>query len=224
MPDEATFTVERQRLLEAIDATFADTVRETGLRAMDDRVRSAMAAVPRHVYVPAPLRAFAYDNRPLPIGHGQTISQPFIVALMTALLQLQAHERVLEIGSGCGYQTAVLAQLAAQVTSVEREPELSARAAQVLAAQGVRNVELQVADGWLGWPAGAPYDAVIATAAAAALPPAWLQQLSPGGRLVAPIGGRDEAQWLIVAHKSAAGIVTQRRTIAVRFVPLIHDA
>ena len=210
----------RARLLAEIDAGFADTAAETGLGAMPPAVRAAMAAVPRHRFVDETWQELAYLNRPLPIGHGQTISQPFIVALMTAMLELRPHDRVLEIGTGCGYQAAVLARLAARVDSVEIVPELAARAADTLATLGVANVSVHEADGHLGWPPGAPYDAVIATAAAAAVPPAWSAQLAPGGRLVAPVGAHEDAQWLLLG-RGADGHLQQQRTIGVRFVPLV---
>jgi len=212
------------RLLAEVEADFAATARETGCAGLDPRVRAALVAVPRARFVPRPWRAWALANRPLPIGHGQTISQPFIVALMTQLLALAAGDRVLEVGTGCGYQAALLAQLAARVTSVEVVPALSRRARRTLAALGVTGVELQVADGHAGWPPGAPYDAIIATAAAATLPPAWVGQLAPGGRLVAPVGEADGAQWLHVLRKDATGAVAQTRVLAVRFVPLVAGA
>ena len=219
MPDDADDdrAAERVGMLAAVEADFADTARDTGCARLDDAVRAALAAVPRHRFVPPPWRERAYENRPLPIGHGQTISQPFIVALMTQLLALRPGDRVLEIGTGCGYQAAVLARLAAHVTSVEIVPALGLRAQQTLAALGVANVELHVDDGHAGWPPGAPYDAVIATAAAESLPPAWLEQL-------APIGERHGAQDLQVWRKDAAGVVTQQRSLAVRFVPLLDAA
>ena len=209
------------RLLAEVEADFAATAHATGCAQLDPRVRAALAAVPRARFVPRPWRAWAQANRPLPIGHGQTISQPFVVALMTQLLALRDSERVLEIGTGCGYQAAVLAQLGARVTSVERVPALSRRAQRTLAALGVAGVELHVADGHAGWPPGAPYDAIIATAAAAALPPAWVEQLAPGGRLVAPVGQPDGEQWLHLLRKAADGSLVQTRALAVRFVPLL---
>lgn len=209
------------RLLAEVEADFAATAHATGCAQLEPRVRAALAAVPRARFVPRPWRAHALANRPLPIGRGQTISQPFIVALMTQLLALDAGDRVLEIGTGCGYQAAVLAQLGARVTSVEVVPALSRRARRTLAALSVTGVELQVADGHAGWPPGAPYDAIIATAAAAMLPPAWLGQLAAGGRLVAPLGEHEGAQWLHLLRKDAAGSVVQTRVLAVRFVPLV---
>jgi protein-L-isoaspartate(D-aspartate) O-methyltransferase len=215
---------ECRRLLDEVAAEFAATAPETGVERMSVALHSAMAGVPRHRFVPEPWRELAYENRPLPIGHGQTISQPFIVALMTALLELAPGDRVLEIGTGCGYQAAVLARLAARVTSVEIVPELSRRAAQTLAELGIANVDLHIADGRFGWPEAAPYDAIIATAAPHELPPAWLAQLAPGGRLVAPVGDHDEAQWLHLVRNDATGQVSRQRTIAVRFVPLVAAA
>lgn len=211
-------------MLAAIDDDFARTAADTGLAAMPAPVRAAIAAVPRHRFVPAQAQARAYENRPLPIGHGQTISQPFIVALMTALLELQPQDRVLEIGSGCGYQAAVLAQEAAQVDSVEIVPELAERAAATLAGLGLARVRVHKGDGHAGWPAGAPYDKIIATAAAPPLPPAWVAQLAAGGRLVAPIGEREGLQTLVLLRKNPRGELQQQRTIAVRFVPLTGGA
>lgn len=207
-------------MLAAIEADFALLAPQTGLPALPEAVRAAVAAVPRQRFVPGPEKAFAYENRPLPIGHGQTISQPFIVALMTALLELQPQHRVLEIGSGCGYQAAVLAQLAAQVDSVEIVPALAARAAATLAGLGIANVSVHAGDGRLGWPQAAPYDKIIATAAAPELPPAWTEQLAPDGRLVAPLGRADGRQTLVLLRKNSRGEVQQQRTIGVRFVPL----
>jgi len=217
------WAAEREAMLAAIEADFDRTAGQTGLDAMPAAVRAAVAAVPRHRFVPEDARPFAYENRPLPIGHGQTISQPYIVALMTALLELQPQDRVLEIGTGCGYQAAVLAQLAARVDSVEIVPELAAQARETLAALGIAGVAVHTGDGHRGWPAGAPYDKIIATAAAPSLPPAWLEQLAPGGRLVAPLGERDGVQWLDVLHKrsnGSKGSIQRQTTIGVRFVPL----
>lgn len=154
------------------------------------RVLAAMRAVPRHLFVPVELQDKAYEDYPLPIGYEQTISQPYIVALMTSLLGLEGGEKVLEIGTGSGYQAAVLSQLALSVHSVELVPQLARQAAERLTSLGYVNVSVQCADGSLGWPAAAPYDAVLVTASAPKVPQALLQQLTPAGRLVLPVGGR----------------------------------
>ena len=154
------------------------------------RVLAAMRTVPRHLFVPEELRDRAYEDYPLPIGYEQTISQPYIVALMTSLLGLEGKEKVLEIGTGSGYQAAVLSRLAEMVHSVELVPQLARQAAQLLTSNGYVNVQVHCADGSLGWPAAAPYDAVLVTANAPRVPQALLQQLTPAGRLVLPVGGR----------------------------------
>ena len=183
----------------------------------DPAVLAAMRRIPRELFVPEESRAQAYDDAPVAIGRGQTISQPYIVALMTELARLLPTHRVLEIGTGCGYQCAVLASCAARVWSVELEPELSARAARTLASLGIDNVVLRVGDGAGGWPEEAPFDAIVVTAAPSQVPPALPDQLGIGGRLVIPIGGA--SQELFVFTRTAAG-VERRSVIPVRFVPL----
>jgi protein-L-isoaspartate(D-aspartate) O-methyltransferase len=187
-------------------------------RGIDDPgVLEAMRAIPRHGFVPEADRALAYTDGPVPIGRGQTISQPYIVALMTALARVGPASRALEIGTGCGYQTAVLAACAGEVWSVELEPELSERAARTLADLGIRNVHLRVGDGAQGWPEQAPFDAIVVTAAPAEVPPALIDQLGVGGRLVIPLG--TAAQELVVFTRTPRGIA--RESVApVRFVPL----
>lgn len=185
----------------------------------DARVAAAFRKIPRHAFVPPDLEHEAYEDRPLPIGVGQTISQPFMVALMTSRLRLQGHERVLEIGTGSGYQTAILAELALEVFSVERLPELLAEAAARLGRLGCLNVHLTPGNGSLGWPEHAPYDALIVTAAAPDIPPPLLEQLADGGRMVLPIGGPD-AQTLIEAEKRP-GEVLRREIAGCVFVPLV---
>jgi protein-L-isoaspartate(D-aspartate) O-methyltransferase len=186
------------------------------------RVLAAFERVPRERFVPASARARAYADQALAIGHGQTISQPYMVAVMTEALGLGGSERVLEVGTGSGYQAAVLAELAREVWSVERIPALGAEAAALLAELGYTNVRVLCADGSLGWPDQAPYDAVIVTAAAPAPPPSLLAQLSPdGGRLVAPVGDRD-LQVLAVVERRGTEYVT-RRSIGCRFVPLLGE-
>jgi len=185
----------------------------------------AMAQVPRDAFVPAAEKPLAWLNRPLPIGQGQTISQPFVVALMTDLLDLEPDDTVLEIGTGCGYQCAVLAHLAAHVYSVERLPEFAAGARRTLADLGVANVDVRTGDGHLGWPEHAPYKKIMVTAAAEDVPPALVEQLAPGGRMVVPVGrgGWLWGQELTLVTKDAAGDVTESPILGVAFVPLVHD-
>lgn len=186
---------------------------------LSPEVMAAMRLVPRERFVPEDLRDLAYGDHPLPIGHGQTISQPFIVALMTDLLKVRPGMRVLEIGTGCGYQAAVLAELGAEVETVEIVPELAERARATLAALGLGRVRVHVGDGHRGLPGHAPFDRIIVTAAPAAVPEALLAQLMPGGRLVIPVGG-ERGQQLLVIDKDEAGGIRERRAIAVAFVPL----
>ena len=183
------------------------------------RVLEAIEAVPRHLFVPENLRQAAYDDRPLPIGEGQTISQPYIVALMTELLDPQPVERVLEIGTGSGYQTAVLARLAQRVYSIEIEPALGASARRLLDRLGVQNIEYKIGDGFYGWAEHAPFDAVLVAAAAPKIPePIW-QQLRDGGRIVIPLGDQGKTQRLVRATKTA-GKATIEDFSDVLFVPL----
>ncbi len=209
-----------ERMLQEIEAEARETARWTGRARFKPEVLAAMRAVRREAFIPEGERARAYANAPLGIGRGQTISQPFIVALMTDLLDLQRNHKVLEIGTGSGYQAAILAQLADQVWSIEVIPELSQRAAAALAAEGYRNVSLRVGQGAAGWPECAPFDAIIVTAAAASVPPTLIAQLRAPGRMVVPVGPRGEAQELIVIEKSSAGVVQRRPVLDVAFVPL----
>jgi protein-L-isoaspartate(D-aspartate) O-methyltransferase len=187
----------------------------------DQRVLQAMRVVPRHRFVPASVRAQAYADSPLPIGYDQTISQPYIVAYMTQALRLGGSERVLEIGTGSGYQAAVLARLCKQVYSIEIIPELARRAGETLASLGYANVSLRVGDGYRGWPEEAPFDAIILTASPPQIPQPLVEQLAPGGRMVAPVGR--ELQDLVVLEKTPQG-VTQRTVMPVRFVPMTGEA
>lgn len=185
----------------------------------DARVLAAMRSVPRHLFCNPPGHAEAYRDHPLPIGEDQTISQPYMVAVMTQLLRLTGSERVLEIGTGSGYQTAILAELAAEVYSVERIAVLAERARETLASQGYANVRVEVGDGTLGWPEHAPYDRIICGAAGPDVPEAWIDQLVDGGRIVMPVG-RSEGQMLVTVEKTDRR-VTRREFCAVRFVRLI---
>ncbi len=188
----------------------------------DPRVLAAIAALPRDAFVPGELRWEAEEDWALPIGHGQTISQPFVVAYMTERLGLLGAERVLEIGTGSGYQTAVLALLAGEVFSIERVPELAARArALLLDRLALPNVRLRTGDGALGWPEAAPFDRILVTAAAAVVPPALVSQLMPGGRMVVPVGGPEEPQVLRRIDKGASGDTVSVDLLPVRFVPLL---
>jgi protein-L-isoaspartate(D-aspartate) O-methyltransferase len=214
------YTRERDALLEEVAAMARDTGAETGRPAFSARVMGAMARVPRHSFVPASYGALAYANYPLPIGHGQTISQPYIVALMTDLLDAEAGDTVLEIGTGSGYQAAVLAELVLRVYSIEIIEPVANHAAALLRQLGYSNVETRVGDGYNGWPERAPFDAIIVTAAAPQVPPALGAQLKPGGRMVIPVGAEGEVQFLQVMVKRADGSISTQRSLPVRFVPL----
>jgi protein-L-isoaspartate(D-aspartate) O-methyltransferase len=185
----------------------------------DQRVLEAMRQTPREEFVLPAMRGMAYDDHPLPIGEGQTISQPYIVAAMTEMLHLRGNEKVLEIGTGSGYQAAVLSRLCKMLYSIEIVPSLAVRAKETLARLGYENVHVREGDGYLGWPGEAPFDRILLTAAPAEVPPALIEQLAKGGRLVAPVGVGD--QELIVIDKDAAGKVRYRRGFGVRFVPMV---
>ena len=214
------FDAARQEMIEEIQATVAETRRQTGRAQLAPEVMAAMGTVPRHEFVPGKLQAVAYDNRPLPVGHGQTISQPYIVALMTDLLEVDSNAVVFEIGTGSGYQAAVLAELVRQVYTVEIVEPLALAAKERLARLGYGNVEARFADGYYGWPEKGPFDAIIVTAAVNHIPPPLVEQLRPGGRLVVPVGERFTVQHLLVVHKMDDGRVTVRQILPVRFVPL----
>ncbi|MEE8162519.1 MAG: protein-L-isoaspartate(D-aspartate) O-methyltransferase [Anaerolineae bacterium] len=187
----------------------------------DKRVLEAMRQVPRHLFIPEDMRSLAYCDGPLPIGHGQTISQPYIVALMTELLELTGQEKVLEIGTGSGYQAAILSRLARQVYSLERHAALAQQAEKVLAQLGYDNVVVRVGNGTLGWPEHSPYEAIIITAAAPEVPQPLPDQLADGGRLVAPVG----SQWsqVLVKVRRQSDLLIRERLTAVAFVPLVGE-
>jgi protein-L-isoaspartate(D-aspartate) O-methyltransferase len=214
MIEEAGFIQARQRMVE-------QQLCAPGRDIRDPRVLAAMAKVPRHAFVPAEAQAEAYEDHPLPIGHGQTISQPFIVACMTEQLALRPTDRVLEIGTGCGYQTAVLAELAAEVYSVEIVEALALRAAADLARLGYSRVRVRAGDGHRGWPEAAPFDAVIVTCAPEHEPSALLAQLKDGGRMIVPVGGYG-GQELYRIERHGQG-VERVRLLSVRFVPMTGD-
>jgi len=207
-------------MLAEIERTVALTRTQTGKERLADRVMDALGHVPRHEFVPEEARSRAYANRPLPIGHGQTISQPYIVALMTDLLDVDAGDRVLEIGTGSGYQAAVLAELVERVYTMEIIEPLAVAATDRLARLDYDNVTVRFADGYYGWPERAPFDGIIVTAAASHIPPPLVEQLAPGARMVIPVGERFSVQHLLVVHKRDDGRLETRQVLPVRFVPL----
>jgi len=212
---------DRDRLIGEIERETAATARWTGRSCLSARVLAALRLVRREAFVPPDEAAQAWENHPLRIGYGQTISQPFIVAIMTELLDLGGTDRVLEIGTGSGYQAAILARLAAEIYSVERVEPLSAQAARVLAAEGCGNVRLLVGDGAQGWAEHSPYDAIIVTAAARTVPAALVAQLVNLGRMVIPLGEPNGEQQLVRIVKDADGRLAEREVLRVAFVPLI---
>lgn len=209
-------------MIEAIKDDTRRTADYTGVAELDPRVIAAMSDVERDKFVPWSAKIAAYVNRPLPIGHGQTISQPFIVALMTHLMEPREGDRVLEIGTGSGYQAAVLAELVESVYTIEIIPELAESASERLAGLGFDNVHVKTGDGWYGWPEVAPFDAIMVTAVGEDVPGELVRQLKPGGRIVLPVG-TDWDQNLVVVEKAADGTTSRRDVLPVRFVPLTGD-
>ncbi|MBS0343289.1 MAG: protein-L-isoaspartate(D-aspartate) O-methyltransferase [Proteobacteria bacterium] len=220
---EPDFTMLRQRMLAEIAAKTVFSTAYLGKAALDSRVMNAMATVPRHEFVPIELRLYAYVDTPLPIGFGKTISQPFIVAVMTDLLGVQPTDTVLEIGTGLGYQSAILAQLAHRVFTVEIIDELAEQAVHRLTDQGYANVEIRIGNGCHGWPEHAPFDKIMVTAAPELIPPALIYQLKPGGTMVIPAGLPD-AQQLIQLKKDAQGSIAIREIFQVLFSTLEDGA
>jgi len=208
-------------MVSEVEAMYADTRAETGLAAMSPAVRAALGSVERHRLVPPAQAAAAYRNHPLPIGSGQTISQPYIVALSTDLLNLRPTDFVLEIGTGSGYQAAVLAEIVRRVYSIEILESLAVTARKNLEQLRYKNIEILVGDGYQGWPEKAPFDAILVTAAAPQVPPALVAQLKPGGRMVIPVGSSGGIQYLMLIEKRADGGINERRVLPVRFVPLV---
>ncbi len=208
-------TSQRERLAMVREQIAARGVRDTA-------TLRAMRAVPRHEFVPRNLQSSAYADHPLPIGYGQTISQPYIVGYMTELLGLGPRSRVLEIGTGSGYQAAILAEIAGEIYTVEIIPQLAASAAERLEQLGYGRVHVRNADGFYGWKDAAPFDAIIVTAAAGFVPPPLVEQLKPGGRLVIPVGSVYGAQSLVLVEKRLDGSIGTRTLLPVQFVPLVH--
>lgn len=210
----------RQQMLDTIVHEARITGRDTGRPQLSPRVLEAMREVPRDAFVPDDMVAHAYDNRPLPIGAGQTISQPFIVALMTDLLEPEPGDRVLEVGTGCGYQAAVLSRVVASVNSIEYVADLGREAAERLARLGYDNVEVRTGNGRDGWPEAAPFEGILVTAGATRVPSALVEQLVPGGRLVIPVGQGRFGQQLLVITRYEDGSTDEQSVLPVAFVPL----
>jgi protein-L-isoaspartate(D-aspartate) O-methyltransferase len=215
------YAAQRLRMVAEVDAMYGETRGETGLGALSPAVRAALGKVERHRLVPSAQAAAAYRNHPLPIGAGQTISQPYIVALSADLLAPKPGDVVLEVGTGSGYQAAVLAEIVKQVYSIELIESLGRSAAARLSELGYRNVEVRIGDGYAGWPEKAPFDGIVVTAAAPQVPPALVAQLKPGARMVIPVGGTDDVQYLKLLVKRADGGYDEKRVLPVRFVPLV---
>ena len=225
VPDDSAaaggqFEARRDQMVAEIAGDAKATAQHTGRPAFSERVMAAIRKVERHRFVPADQVMHAYENRPLPIGAGQTISQPFIVALMTDMLDLKPTDVVLEIGTGSGYQAAVLAELVQHVYTIEIVESVGRQGARALAGAGYRNVTTRIGDGYQGWPDRAPFDAIIVTAAPSAIPEPLIRQLKPTGRMIVPVGTTASAQELMLLEKQADGSTKMTRTLPVRFVPL----
>jgi protein-L-isoaspartate(D-aspartate) O-methyltransferase len=214
------YAAQREALIREIQSQVRQTRNELGTDRLDPAVVAALRSVPREAFVPLALRAEAYGNHPLPIGEGQTISQPYIVAIMSQLLELRPGARVFELGTGSGYQAAILAAMGAEVYSVEIVPQLAELARRNLERLGYGRVHVRLGDGYLGWPEAAPFDGIIVTAAAERIPQPLIDQLAPGGRLVMPVGEHGWTQRLVVLQKTPAGTIERREVLPVRFVPL----
>jgi protein-L-isoaspartate(D-aspartate) O-methyltransferase len=217
------FSAERARMVADIAAMARTTAAETSRSTFSPRVMTALGKVPRHRLVPPDQVTHAYKNRPLSIGHGQTISQPFVVALMTDLLEAQPGDAVLEVGTGSGYQAAVLAELVARVYTIEIVAPIGKRAEAQLAELGYRNITVRIGDGYNGWPEVAPFDKIIVTAGAPHVPQPLVDQLKPGGRLVIPVNAARYDQELQVIEKKGDGSTMVKRSLPVRFVPLTRE-
>lgn len=213
------YASQRQLMAEEIAADARRLVSYIDKESVSDSVMQVMATVPRHLFIPPEMRAKAYENRPLPIGFGQTISQPYIVALMTDLLEPRPDHKVLEIGTGSGYQAAVLSGLVKEVYSIEIIDQLGHTAKRALKDHGYNNVSTRIADGYDGWPEHAPFDSIIVTAGISHIPPPLVKQLKNGGTMVIPVGTRFQTQQLTLVQKDHAGTVTTKQIIPVIFVP-----
>ena len=220
---EKQYDKARKNMVEIIEEEVDDTEWYTGKSTLAKATKNAMESVKRHKFVPLLSRLNAYENRPLSIGYGQTISQPYIVAIMTDLLDLKHSDRVLEIGTGSGYQAAVLAEIVKEVYTIEVITELGVAAAKRLEKLGYKNIETRIGDGYYGWKTHAPYDAIIVTAAAGHIPPPLLKHLKPGGKMIIPVKSFFRIQHLILVSKNEQGHLCTRQILPVRFVPLTGE-
>jgi protein-L-isoaspartate(D-aspartate) O-methyltransferase len=220
--EDAGYTAARAAMVEEL-RLYAQFVDDPDEARVSDAVMASLNTVKRHELVPLPERRFAYENRPLPIGYSQTISQPYIVALMTELIEPDADDVVLEVGTGSGYQAAILAELVDHVYSIEIIDALATRAKSDLARLGYKNITTRLGDGYYGWEEHGPFDAIVVTAAASHVPPPLIEQLKPGGRMVIPVGGRFMTQTLLLLEKTEKGKIITRQFGAVRFVPLTGE-
>lgn len=218
--EPSDYATEREALVGEIERQVAATRHEIGTDRLDPAVIAALRSVPRHEFVPSTLRGEAYRNRPLPIGSEQTISQPYIVAIMSHLLEVGPGDKVYELGTGSGYQAAVLGEMGVEVYSVEIVPALAERARANLIRLGYNRVKIRAGDGYLGWPEAAPFDGIIVTAAADHVPQPLIDQLAPQGRLVMPVGEAGWIQQLVVMEKTGAGALRRKNVLPVRFVPV----
>ena len=210
----------REKMVKEIQTGFSDTASQTYISGLSALVRNALLTTPRHEFVSKKLVKKAYLNRPLSIGYGQTISQPFIVALMTELIDLKPEHVVLEIGTGSGYQAAILSEIVDQVYTIEIIEELGDQAAQVFVDFGYKNIQSRIGDGYYGWEEHAPFDAIIVTAAASHIPPPLVKQLKPGGKMIIPVGSQFMTQFLVLVEKNMKGQIVAQQIVPVRFVPL----
>jgi len=215
------YDIERKKMLSVIREEARETFMYTGKKAFDERILKVMGSLPRHEFIPRGVRAFAYDNSPVYIGHGQTISQPYIVALMTDLLSPEPFHKVLDIGTGSGYQAAILSRLVDKVYSMEIVRPLAEKAIQRFHDLEYDNIDVKVGDGYDGWPEKAPFDSIIVAAATPVIPIALVRQLKPGGVLVLPLGEAFNYQQLVAVHKSLQGEISTRYVLPVSFVPMV---
>lgn len=217
------FASARRQMVRDIRQNVEDTSLYIGKRALSERAMDAVGTVPRHEFVPRPMQSNAYENRPLPIGHGQTISQPYIVALMTDLVDPDEQDTVLEIGTGSGYQAAILSGLVKKVYTIEIVEALGLSASKRLQRLGYDNIETRIGDGYYGWPEQGPFDAIVVTAASSHIPPPLVQQIKPGGLMLIPVGNQFQVQQLTLVKKNKAGGVITQQILPVRFVPLTGE-